>query len=159
MTSELDNLKHGLADSIDSLHKWMIRLTAVIVVGLAIEFCRPLLSLLGKFDVWVLLEIIGTGLVTIGVGGQLWVEFEAHRKEQKLRSVNAEIEREAESELKARDERISLTNERAEELHKQNLELEAFLLPRRFLYQHGAEIVLSNCGPVEAAIEYVQDVE
>src|ERR1035438_6648106 len=100
VSDDLRIRRDALESAIDSLGRWMIGFTAVVVVGLVTEWSQPTFSLFRVHD-------IGGVLVTIGVAGELAVEYVARRKEQTLRAVNAEIENESDLKLKAADERIA----------------------------------------------------
>jgi hypothetical protein len=104
---ELDRLKKATEDSIDSLGLWMIGFTGLVVVGLAIEYNQPFITFLRTHDLRVLLGSTGGLLVTIGVAGELFIDYLAHRKEQQLRIINADIDAVAAIRLKAADERIA----------------------------------------------------
>ncbi len=84
----------------------MIRCIWPVAVGLAMEFYAILNVVLTRQ--WNgFIDRMGLLLVTAGVAGELVVEYKAHGAERRLRRVNAEIEREAETQLKAADERIA----------------------------------------------------
>jgi hypothetical protein len=87
--------RNGLKESIDSLGKLLIFFIVIVVIGLIVELTRPIASLVNGFDPWVLAELIGTVGVAIGVAGELAVEWNAHRKERELLSIDAEIENDA----------------------------------------------------------------
>jgi len=70
-----------------------------VVVGLGIELYRPIVALCSKFDLGTLIELIGVILVTLGVAGELAVEWMTHRKERELLRIDAEIEREDKRQL------------------------------------------------------------
>jgi|GEM_PF-4136361 len=91
-SDDLARRRDNLEGSIDSLAVWMIVFTAAVVIGLLIEFCA-ILAFIRIHEWWVVLDAAGEATVTVGVGGELWVEFRASRKEKKLRGINAEIER------------------------------------------------------------------
>jgi hypothetical protein len=71
----------------------------------------------------VLTELIGTTLVTIGVAGELAVEWKTHRSEKELLRIDAAIESEDKK-------TIAALNAETERLRKENNELAAFLADR-----------------------------
>lgn len=126
-SEQLERLKVRAEASIDSLGKWMISFTAVVVIGLAIEYNHSFVLFVRTYDWNILRESLGGLLVTVGVAGELFIEFRAHRRETLLRNINAEIEHEAEERLKAADERIADAQRHANEANERaaNAELRA----------------------------------
>ncbi len=167
--AELEERRQSLEESIDSLGIWMVGLTGVIVIGLSLELFFPVTSLIYKFDWRVLVEIIGTGLVTLGVAGELIAEFLAHRKERTLRSVNSDIEQKSnqlitESEQKAAEayERAAIANSVAESEKLKRLELEKPLTPRDLaVTTEGTQCFfpLMQFRDITVEINYLQDQE
>jgi hypothetical protein len=147
LPNDPEDRKQFLEDSIDSLGNWLIVSTVVVVIGLSIELYHPLRVLMHKYDWWVMLEVTGSGLVAIGVAGELFVEFWAHRQEHKLRLVNSEIEAASQRKLKAADERIAEYAARVKEAEasiaiagkdaaQARLELAKLKAPRRIDPEH-----------------------
>src|SRR6266568_3969617 len=96
----------SLEASVDKLRHWLTFWTLVVAVGLILEYRKQLwaIALLSvkiirlkstPFDrcIWRRLCIISIGgiLVTIGVMGELWIEFRASRVENDLRLANAKV--------------------------------------------------------------------
>jgi hypothetical protein len=125
MTSsdDLEARKTTLEDRVDSLGSQMIVFTWLVVVGLFIEF-YAVLGLDATHDWNTLIDRIGLSLVTIGVAGELNVEYRARKEERRLRSVNADIDREAKADLKVKDERIAELNLKAKEQDRERIKLE-----------------------------------
>jgi hypothetical protein len=103
MTSEelevFEQRRIALKSSVDSLGAWLVGFIVAVVAGLGIELYRPIVSLLDKFDLATLVELIGTALVTLGVTGELAVEWKTHRNERELLRIDAVIEREDKRQL------------------------------------------------------------
>lgn len=110
-------LRDALERSIDLLGRWMIAFTAVVVIGLLIEWSQPTFSLFRVHD-------LGGLVVTIGVAGELFVEYIAHRKELTLRGANARIERTDKSLLKAADERIAMLEKETADARRETAKLQ-----------------------------------
>jgi hypothetical protein len=70
---------------IDSLENWLIASGAVVVIGLYIEWSKP------AFSIFSIHNFAGL-LITIGVAGELGVDYLAHRFNAHLRVANADIE-------------------------------------------------------------------
>jgi hypothetical protein len=122
-TEDRDGQKKTLEDKIDGLGKWMIGFTTPVAVGLLMEtyaIFEPQVTASAN----TLIDRIGLMLVAAGVVGELLVEVMMHRMEHKLRTVNANIERQA-------NETIAGLNSETEVLRKQNLEMASFLADRR----------------------------
>lgn len=79
-----------------------------------IEYNRPFFLFLKTHDWRVFWDSIGGLLVTGGVAGEFFVEFKAHRKEKKLRTIHARLEAEADKRLRFADERIAQAQNDAE---------------------------------------------
>ena len=75
----------------------------------------------------ILLKAVGGILVTLGVAGELFIEFWAHRKEGRLKIINSEIEAESESKLKFAEVRIAELNLELDRERGRRLELEQYL--------------------------------
>ncbi|MDE3196813.1 MAG: hypothetical protein KGN84_10745 [Acidobacteriota bacterium] len=106
MISDLSRRKKSLEDAIDRLGAWMIGFTLVVVVGLSIELYAVIISFLRK-PYFSLVDAVGLLFVTVGVGGELAVEFFTHGKEKALRRTNEEIEADADKKIAERDRTIA----------------------------------------------------
>jgi len=96
----------------------MIGFTAVVVSGLFIELYRPVMDFIRTCNAWELLNSIGMAVVTLGVGGELFIDFKAHRKQARLREMNAAIDADATKNLKSADERIAQSQKDAAEANE-----------------------------------------
>jgi hypothetical protein len=86
----------ALETSLDSLRFWLDLWTAVVVLGLVIEYGPEILEMWRKVVVRHSLKrlftLIGGALITGGVAGELYVGITASGAEAKLRIVNGSIE-------------------------------------------------------------------
>ena len=84
----IDNLEKSLT----SLEFWLFAATALVVLGLVLEYWHEIPeAIIDLKRAWAwkpLLVIIGAVLITVGVAGELAVQFFAARKETKLRKAN-----------------------------------------------------------------------
>jgi len=103
----LSGQRDTLETSIDSLQRWLLLFIAVVVAGLLIELFVVFAIFAQARDVLKLVEGLGTLLVVVGVAGELIIEFRAHRKEQALRKINADIEADYKTTLIAAGEKIA----------------------------------------------------
>jgi hypothetical protein len=79
---------------LDSLGVWLTVWTALVVVGLIVEFAEDLKELIAERPFrWRLFRgIVGGLLITVGVAGELFVQFKAAKVETELRADSHEIE-------------------------------------------------------------------
>jgi hypothetical protein len=108
----LERRRNTLKSSVRFLGSWLIIAIVGVVVGLGIELYKPIVTLYAKFDLGTLVELIGVVLVTLGVAGELAVEWATHRRERELLRIDAVVEREdkrqlAELNLLAEQEQLS----------------------------------------------------
>jgi hypothetical protein len=86
---------NDLEKSLDSLESWLLVATLLVVVGLVLEYWHDIPEALAKlrngWDTKSVLVIVGGILITMGVAGELAVQFFASRKETKLRRANDEM--------------------------------------------------------------------
>ena len=87
----------NLESSIDSLEVWLTLMTGLVVLGLVIEYWYEIPEAIselkeGKEGRWKpICTIIGAVLITIGVGGELVVQFKASAEGTDLRKANDAI--------------------------------------------------------------------
>ena len=76
--------------SLDALYPWLFGSTLIVVIGLATEYWPNVRRLLSErlINRILLIEMIGGILVTIGVSGELIVQFFQHSAETTLRITN-----------------------------------------------------------------------
>jgi hypothetical protein len=82
----------SLEKSLTSLEFWLLAATALVVLGLVLEYWHEIPeSIIELKRAWAwkpLLVIIGGVLITVGVAGELAVQFFASQKETNLRKAN-----------------------------------------------------------------------
>ena len=90
----LETAIKALEKSLDSLGVWLLVWTALVVVGLIVEFAEDLRELITErpFKWRLLRTMVGGLLITIGVAGELFVQFRASKVETELRTNSHEIE-------------------------------------------------------------------
>ena len=90
----LETAINALEKSLDSLGVWLLVWTALVVVGLIVEFAEDLRELITErpFKWRLLRTMVGGLLITIGVAGELFVQFRASKVETELRTNSHEIE-------------------------------------------------------------------
>lgn len=113
---QLENAIKALEQRLDSLGVWLIVSTAVVVLGLILEFAfdEDLKRLITErpFKWRLFLTIVGVFLITIGVAGELFVQFKASKVETNLRTNSHQVEAllnrlAAEANKKAEGERLA----------------------------------------------------
>jgi hypothetical protein len=103
---DLDSRKQKLEDEIDRWDAREIGFTWPVAIGLLMELYAVFqLRLTQSLNTPI--DRLGLMLVTVGVAGELAVARRAHAGERRLRTLNAEIERDANAALKAADTRIA----------------------------------------------------
>jgi hypothetical protein len=133
--SALERNITNLETSLDSLEHWLAFMTALVVLGLVLEYWHELpeaIDALKKAWSWKPLCIIsGAILITVGVAGELFVQSLASRKETGLRKANDAVFAGLNAEAaKARkdasnaSERASQADERASENEKEAARLQ-----------------------------------
>jgi hypothetical protein len=89
MTNDKAGAKYRLERTQDRLSSWLRAFTALVVVGLVVEYLPDIIHALRTRTFPV--NISGAILITIGVGGELVIEFLSSRAETKLREMNDSI--------------------------------------------------------------------
>jgi hypothetical protein len=115
---DLHRRRDELDSSLDSLSRWMLGFTALVVLGVVIEVGPPVVKFFQTWDYHALLEAIGSGLVAVGVGGELFVLFRETTREGMLKKVNADLENIA-------DERIAEAERKTAEAKLETEKLKA----------------------------------
>lgn len=97
-TIDIDSLRRAittLEGRIDSLEIWLAVMTAVVVIGLILEYIPEIREEFKSFRekrTWKpLLITAGAVLITVGVAGELLVQFRASHDESALRSANDQV--------------------------------------------------------------------
>jgi hypothetical protein len=166
-----DLIKAALESRVDILARWLEFWTALVVLGLLMEYgaaaadWKPKNIKSPRSFLWVRVwTFVGGALIVGGVAGELYVEFLASRAENSLRMFSDAANVAVEKEDADAGERAGIANKvageankragqlevKAEQLRKDNLELEASLSPRLFNNQDVAGERLSKFAPVNA---------
>ncbi len=90
----LEEAIKALEKSLDSLGVLLAVWTALVVVGLIVEFAEDLRELITErpFKWRLLRTMVGGLLITIGVAGELFIQFRASKVETELRTDSHEVE-------------------------------------------------------------------
>jgi hypothetical protein len=91
--SALESSIKTLESSLDSWATWLFVATFLVVVGLILEYWYEIRDLLASrpFERKHSLTILGAILGTIGVAGELVIEYQASRVETALRRANGKV--------------------------------------------------------------------
>lgn len=92
--STLESIVKALEDSLDSWGNWLVFFTVLVVFGLLFEYYHEIRDLIREhpFRLRHFFRVAGAALVTLGVAGELFVEFKASSAETKLRDANRKVE-------------------------------------------------------------------
>jgi len=91
------DLQHisNLESRLDYLGVWLLVATALVVLGLVLEYVHQIPESIKEFKEsrswWPILVVAGGILITVGVAGELLVQGVASSKETKLRKANHEL--------------------------------------------------------------------
>ena len=90
----LETAIKALEKSLDSLGVWLAVWTALVVVGLIVEFAEDLRELITErpFKWRLLRTMVGGLLITIGVAGELFIQFRASKVETEIRTDSQQVE-------------------------------------------------------------------
>src|ERR1700737_4823955 len=90
----LETAIKALEKSLDSLGVWLAVSTALVVVGLIVEFAEDLRELITErpFKWRLLRTMVGGLLITIGVAGELFIQFRASKVETEIRTDSQQVE-------------------------------------------------------------------
>ncbi|SRR6266478_2054883 len=161
----------NLERSLDSLEGWLAFMTALVVLGLVIEYWHELpeaITALRRAWSWKpLCIVVGGILITVGVAGELVVQRIASDKETALRKANDKIftglnieAAQARRDASAASERASKADERASKNEKEaaqlrnmaeaerleRIKLEAIVAPRSLSLDQQAQIAAACSG-------------
>jgi hypothetical protein len=109
----------SLESSLDSLERWLFAMTALVVIGLMLEYWHELpeayceMRRAGRWLWRPACIIVGAVLITGGVAGELLVQHFASSGETELRKANDQVFAELSSKSSAAIERASEADERA----------------------------------------------
>src|SRR5579864_6734791 len=119
--------KTSLERSVDSWERIAHVFTAVVAVGLVIEYRDPFLKFMSTWDWRYVWESIGGILVTIGVAGELLTGFRSSAKDGKLREANSILATRATELIAASNERIAELNLKAEKEQNERIKAQVEL--------------------------------
>lgn len=126
--SDLDSISKALEASLERFGWYLAGFTALVVLGLIIEYWEDIVELWDEFRwpmalfPWKRLRaLLGAIMVTIGVAGELAVSFFASNTEQRLRDNNHRIEAVLNSQAAAANERAGQAEEHLAELQRAEL--------------------------------------
>lgn len=141
-------------DKLDSLSLWLFWATFAVVVGLIIEYAPSVRKLVSETTPhWserreLLFELVGGVLITVGVAGELVIQFLGAHQETELRKFN--------------DEYVATIQHGTEALRSENLALEARIQPRRLSPEQQkslANLLVKFPGKTVRVTSYALDVE
>ncbi|HEX4486929.1 MAG TPA: hypothetical protein VH088_11710 [Terriglobales bacterium] len=150
-SDDLKGVISSLERTLDYWSFWLTVFTLLVVVGLVIEYEHDVRELIKNFK-WKLLQtVIGGILVTVGVAGELIVQYEASKVETDLRTASHQVEAVLEADAaQARKEAKQAENDaetarvKANSLEQANLRLRAFVKPRDLTKQE-SDNLLATC--------------
>jgi hypothetical protein len=128
--STLERSIKSLEASLDSFETLLAWMTALVVIGLVIEYWHEIPEAIEEVRearklLWKpACVILGAILITVGVAGELAVQFLASRKQGDLRSANRQIEGVLTAQAETARQKANEADERA-------INLQTVLLPRR----------------------------
>jgi hypothetical protein len=123
-TADIMAVKSSLEKSVDSLEIFTHVFTALVAVGLIVEYRDPFLNFIKTHDWRFISGSIGGVLVTVGVAGELLSGFRSTAKDGDLREANSILAFRATQLLAASNERIAELNLIAEQARTELAELE-----------------------------------
>ncbi len=143
----------ALESSYDSLSFWLTIWTAIVVLGLILEYAHDFQKLVRGPRRWMILrKFIGGILVTAGVAGELFVQFRLSGVETNLRTAKnlqvVDLQRETNT---ARLEQ--------EKLRAANLELEKLIAPRSLGEEKQFGEGLEQFAGTKVIVESLADIE
>ena len=108
--------KTSFEGSVDRLEAAMHWFTALVAIGLVVEYREPFLEFIKTHDWKYIRDAIGGIMVTVGVAGELLIGFVASFKDGRLRDANTALQARLTELLTASNERIAELNLQAEQL-------------------------------------------
>ena len=167
--SALQTAAKALERSLDSLGFWLFTFTALVVVGLIVEYRHEVVEFweevrrpAAMFPWQKFWAITGGILVTVGVAGELIVGIKASRKEGDLRTINHQIEALLTDKASENEKEAANANERAGKAEERTAELLREIQPRRLSLEqerHIADSLKSYAGKTVSVATYHQDAE
>jgi hypothetical protein len=140
----LERSIRNLENSLDSLEGWLALMTGLVVLGLVLEYWHEIpeaIEHLRKAWSWKPVCIIaGAILITIGVAGELVVQFIASGKETALRKGNDAVFAALNAKTGEAIERASKNEKEAAKAELRTKELEAEIQPRDLTIEQQVEL-------------------
>jgi hypothetical protein len=129
---DLESAINRLNSSSDSLSCWLGFWTALVVIGLVIEYAHDVWKFLFEKprDLSLLRQVIGGILITAGVAGELAIGMRQSSVETQLRDANSKIAAFLNEKAGEAYERAAQANGKAEGERLERLKLEASVAPR-----------------------------
>src|SRR6476660_6769146 len=90
--STLENARNAFERSLDSLSVWLAFWTALVAIGLVVEYIPSIVEDAKKRDWKFWLKLSGAILITVGVAGEFAIEARSLTIETGLRGSNHRIE-------------------------------------------------------------------
>jgi len=132
--SALERNISRLEASLGSLELWLALMTGLVVIGLVLEYWHEIPEVIDNLKrswSWKPLCIIaGAILITVGVAGELGIQFVASGKETELRKANDAVFAGLNVEAATAREEASKADERASNNEKEAAQLRKQLAPR-----------------------------
>lgn len=164
--SALERSINNLEKSLDSLEVWLAVATALVVLGLVLEYWHEIPESIRALKVawsWKpVCIIVGGILITAGVSGELFIQSLASRKETALRNANDAISAILKKAASDASERAADADERAANANERAANLELAIEPRRLSLEQQREIGTACrkfSGHVVKPVIYVGDAE
>jgi len=132
-TADIMASKSSLEHSVDSWEAVAHCFTALVGVGLIIEYRDPFVKFWNTHDWRYITDAIGGILVTAGVAGEFITGLRSTSKDGQLREANSVLTIRAAETIAASNERIAELNVETEHLRKENNEMLIFLGDRRII--------------------------
>lgn len=125
-TSALESAISTAEKSVDALYPWLFVATAVVVIGLVVEYWPDVKKLLSErpLDRKLMIEMIGGALVTIGVAGELMVQSYLSTAETTLRGADHKYSAELALRATTAENQIATTKAQTAQLQRDNLTLQ-----------------------------------
>ena len=166
-SATLQKMIGNLEASLDSLGSWLLCFTALVVIGLIVEYAHDLWKLFAErpFNTKLLITITGGILITVGVAGEMFIQFKASHVETDLRRrFNQEAQDARRRAVIAEAKTAELENKNlilARDLEKERTDLLALQVEvaPRVLDQMAVIRSLKSYAGQEATVECVPDEE
>jgi hypothetical protein len=129
-SEEIIAVKTFLEGSVDRFESAMHWFTALVAVGLIVEYREPFLKFIETHDWRYIRDAVGGIMVTVGVAGELLIGFAASLKDGRLRDANSVLQSRLTELLTASNERIAELNLKAEQERNARVKLQSEMAGR-----------------------------